>query len=627
MYLYFNKLGILTTSIPHGEIPRQGSTLNIYVCLDSDFFETEEKKQKSVVNIDLILPNDEIGTRKMVTVEHAQLLPFKAKTSDEALGDFIDGAAYLTYHFKFSPKESTIYAGKVVATVSIREIESGDFNEPINLESIEEIEVKYFGAVDVIIEKTLGCASFNDNISQSHYSNLLKQINALSTRLNNLIISGGVAVSANPELSGDEQSLNSIMIDGVNYKIDSINQEELDEISQTIKEEIEPQIEEIKQSYALKTDLEKAYDELIEKINNVEAGNTTDYNQLLNKPIINEETNDTLYIVDKDSNIVAQFDRNGLHTVGVTIKGEDILDRIEKIKEEIVVDYDDLEDKPIIKEENDDTLYIADNNGNVIVRIDKTGLYTTFLYENGELISTKYVSKETLEKELAELVGSTPETLDTLKELADALGNNENFSTTVMNLIGAKLGKDETAVDSEKLGGIEAGKYAFKEEIISDYNDLENKPIENEQEEKTLVVVDNDGNIIVSIDEAGIHSVNFLKGEKNKEVALQENLESLEEEMEKEFSNVRDEIITDYNELENIPVQNEENDDTLYITDKNGNIITRIDSGGLHTTNVYLQGKEVALKEMTFTGTMEEYESANANGMIPVGAIVNIIDD
>ncbi|MCA5622849.1 tail fiber protein, partial [Salmonella enterica] len=34
---------------------------------------------------------------------------------------------------------------------------------------------------------------------------------------------------------------------------------------------------------------------------------------------------------------------------------------------------------------------------------------------------------------VAQLVGSAPETLDTLKELADALGNDPNFATTVLN--------------------------------------------------------------------------------------------------------------------------------------------------------------------------------------------------
>ena len=469
MYLYFNKLGTLTTSIPHGEIPRQGSTLNLYVCLDSDFFETEEQRKKSVVNIDLILPNDEIGTRKWVTVEDARLLPFRKKTNNETIGDFVDGGYYWTYHFKFDAQGSTIYAGKLNAAVSIREIESGSFDESLDLEEIEELEVKYFGVADIIVEKTFGKASFNDNISQSHYSNISKQINALVSRVNNFIEDASLVV-ANPKLNGNEERLESISIDKINYKLDFATEEDLEQLSQTVKDEIEPKIEEIKENYAL--------------------------------------------------------------------------------KEEILTDYNDLENKPIENEENDDALYVADKEGNIIARFDKTGFYTTSIHENEEDISNKYASKKDLADELAKLIDSSPEALNTLNELAAALGDNPNFATDVVNLIGTKLGKEETAVDSEKLGGIEAERYALKDEIIDDYNELKNRPI-----------------------------------------------------------------------------QNEENDDSLYIADKNGNLIVRIDNGGLHATKIYSNGKEVALKEMTFTGTMKEYESVNANGKIPNGAIVNIIDD
>lgn len=44
---------------------------------------------------------------------------------------------------------------------------------------------------------------------------------------------------------------------------------------------------------------------------------------------------------------------------------------------------------------------------------------------------------------VAALVDSAPETLDTLEELAEALGNDPNFATTVMNLIGQKAAQTD----------------------------------------------------------------------------------------------------------------------------------------------------------------------------------------
>lgn len=48
---------------------------------------------------------------------------------------------------------------------------------------------------------------------------------------------------------------------------------------------------------------------------------------------------------------------------------------------------------------------------------------------------------------IAKLVNSSPAALDTLQELAAALGNDPNFSATVMNLIGQKLSKDQNGSD------------------------------------------------------------------------------------------------------------------------------------------------------------------------------------
>lgn len=61
------------------------------------------------------------------------------------------------------------------------------------------------------------------------------------------------------------------------------------------------------------------------------------------------------------------------------------------------------------------------------------------------------------------LVNAAPETLDTLKELADALGNDPNFSATLAGQIGSKVDKvsgkglsenDYTAAEKTKLAGL-----------------------------------------------------------------------------------------------------------------------------------------------------------------------------
>ncbi|WP_420359103.1 phage tail protein [Klebsiella pneumoniae] len=61
--------------------------------------------------------------------------------------------------------------------------------------------------------------------------------------------------------------------------------------------------------------------------------------------------------------------------------------------------------------------------------------------------SKKLATTEFVAKALASLAGSAPETLDTLKELADALGNDPNFATTVLNKLAEKLAKDQNGAD------------------------------------------------------------------------------------------------------------------------------------------------------------------------------------
>lgn len=51
--------------------------------------------------------------------------------------------------------------------------------------------------------------------------------------------------------------------------------------------------------------------------------------------------------------------------------------------------------------------------------------------------------KSYIDERVAQIVGSAPEALDTLNELANALGQDENFATTVTNLISQKANQDE----------------------------------------------------------------------------------------------------------------------------------------------------------------------------------------
>ncbi|EAP5221267.1 phage tail protein [Salmonella enterica] len=69
---------------------------------------------------------------------------------------------------------------------------------------------------------------------------------------------------------------------------------------------------------------------------------------------------------------------------------------------------------------------------------------------------SEMANAEFVRKLIAALVGSVPESLDTLQELADALGNDPNFATTVLNKLAGKQPLDETltALSGKSVDGL-----------------------------------------------------------------------------------------------------------------------------------------------------------------------------
>ena len=103
-------------------------------------------------------------------------------------------------------------------------------------------------------------------------------------------------------------------------------------------------------------------------------------------------------------------------------KGSDIDESITYVREQL---------PSVIKDINDVTAKLSDEKANKTEIPSLEGLATE------EFVSEK----------MAEFVDSAPEALDTLNELAEALGNDPNFATTVATEIGKKA--DKTYIDEE----------------------------------------------------------------------------------------------------------------------------------------------------------------------------------
>ena len=102
----------------------------------------------------------------------------------------------------------------------------------------------------------------------------------------------------------------------------------------------------------------------------------------------------------------------------------------------------------------DDNLYFAFQDINAQFFFTADNLYGSTIFARKGHVLTKTntaaytptsdyhpATKLYVDEKVADIVDSAPETLDTLKELSTALGNDPNFATTIANQIGTKVDK------------------------------------------------------------------------------------------------------------------------------------------------------------------------------------------
>lgn len=308
-------------------------------------------------------------------------------------------------------------------------------------------------------------------------------------------------------------------------------------------------------------------------------------------------------------------------------------------------DYNDLTNAPDISEDGSGNMIIADESGNIIFKADAEGIHTTAVSLNGEAAATEkyvddaianikipeadftgYATETYVDNKVADLVNSAPEALNTLGELATALENHEDAYDALLETVGGKA----THTDLDNL------KEELSESIVSETDEWR--------------VIDNDGNIIFSVDAEGAHTTSLtLNGQSVEDMvdnkvdkvegkglstndftnAYKEKLDGLEnitfEESDptvpawaKEAnkpSYTAEEVGAlpdttplfsgDYNDLENAPNITENGAGDLIIADANGNIIFRSNGDGFETVN--LTAQNITINGMTIQEMIKAY--------------------
>ena len=112
-----------------------------------------------------------------------------------------------------------------------------------------------------------------------------------------------------------------------------------------------------------------------------------------------------------------------------------------------------------VKADNGTTVEAKIEDGNIVL----TGTLSASGYNDsnwntgyswGNHASAGYATETYVGTQIANLIASAPETLNTLNELAEALGDDPNFATTMTNALASKITASSTETLTNKSGNI-----------------------------------------------------------------------------------------------------------------------------------------------------------------------------
>lgn len=173
MYLYFNDAGNITTCIPHGQTPRQGNGIDVWLC----FNDTLRNRMLSPV-VQFCIPNgDGSGSTAATQGYHSSSedewgvsKTFTKTDAAEATYDLKEGTRYAMYHW-IVPSTAEIVQKYGPVTMLIRVVNSPESSEQVN----------FLAPATITLAKTSGAAVPFD-LTADEYRSLLGMIAKGTTR-------------------------------------------------------------------------------------------------------------------------------------------------------------------------------------------------------------------------------------------------------------------------------------------------------------------------------------------------------------------------------------------------------------------------------------------------------------
>lgn len=354
-----------------------------------------------------------------------------------------------------------------------------------------------------------------------------------------------------------------------------------------------------------------------------------------------DDQGDRLYIIDKDNNVVAYVDQNGVTSTNFVVPGvtnfqaeHEVVESLQERMQTAEGDIDDIETalRNIDVNTDDDTFYIIDSQENVIAYINGDGVHSiNFIVDNEDSEYADYLALlEQVELNIEEIKGLK----QTDNNLREDLTNFSNAVNTKLQYFNGEedevfffIDKEDNVIAYIDQYGIHTTGLHATDSGLTVENALY---VYNKMGETIFTATSDDGisasNLLIKAADGTVvyNLINTLKDLANEDNHLSEVLVDTNERLNQEIA---DRIEGDEKLQQAIDETNARTahldgteDERLYIIDKNDNVVAYVDAVGIHAiefiTEPYSTGTNLRTTryEMTELGdSVEKLETWQPN--------------
>lgn len=200
MYLYYNNDGTLTTQLTHGQIPRQGSNLNIVAMVSLDFFKTNGDASVGdwYATIQIVNENGQDLINGVAVMTREGVTTFTKANNSEVTYDLVNDEDYYAFSF-----------GALIDSFPNVTAQPGNIKVGITFNNSNYPLKKVVGGeATIYIEPVLDEIYLNPVITPGQYNELKELIQTLQGYLDNV-----VTLTTDQTITGNKTFTENVVVD------------------------------------------------------------------------------------------------------------------------------------------------------------------------------------------------------------------------------------------------------------------------------------------------------------------------------------------------------------------------------------------------------------------------------